>query len=405
MISGYVEGVELLARPELTARLRAVQQKHLIKVITGVRRGGKSVLLELFRRELISSGVTPQQLVVIDLDLLENESLREKHALHDYVVERLVPGRMTYVFIDEIQRCPHFEDAVESLYARANVDLYITGSNASLLSGDLATLLSGRYIETLVLPLSFAELSSADPDLGRYLRWGGFPELLHLPQPNLREGYLEGIFNTVLLRDVAERHQIRDTVALKRIATYLFENVGSLISANKIAGAFTSGGYKITRPTVENYISNLVDANLFYRVSRFDLRGKAALTGPAKYYAVDVGLRNFAVSYRGEDLGHLLENLVYLELLRRGYQVFVGSLPRGEIDFVATKDGITYYLQVCSSISSSEVWRRELAPFDQLQDHAPRFLLGFDPLSPSTVGGVPFLQIDQWLAGKLPHLP
>lgn len=313
-----------------------------VLLATAGRRGGKSVLLELFRRRLLHRGIQSEQLVVIDLDLLENAHLRTAPALHAHILERPLPGQTTYVFIDEVQRCEHFEDSVESLYARPVVNLYITGSNASLLAGDLATLLSGRYIETLVLPLSYAELSAPRPGdsttapasaLGPYARWGGFPELIHLPDPLLKDSYLEGVFNTVLLRDVAERHAIRDTVALRRIAHYLFENIGSLISAGTIAGALTASRYKISRPTVENYIAALTDAHLFYEARRFDLRGKALLTGPAKYYAVNTGLRNYAVGYRGQDSGHLLENLVYLELRRRGYQVLVGSLPGGGIDY------------------------------------------------------------------------
>lgn len=397
----------LVDRPDLLNRLDALADTHLIKVISGVRRGGKSVLLELFRRRLRSRGVAPEQLVVIDLDLLENAPLRTAEALHAHVLQHLVPDATTYVFIDEVQRCEHFEDAIESLYARPGVDLYITGSNASLLSGELATLLSGRFIQTLVLPLSYAERHAAPDhaaggatDLGTYARWGGFPELIHLPDPLLKDSYLEGVFNTVLLRDVAERHAIRDTVALRRIAQYLFENIGSLISPSKIAGAFTAGRYKISRPTVESYIAALTDAHLFYEARRFDLRGKALLTGPAKYYAVDTGLRNYAVGYRGQDTGHLLENLVYLELRRRGYQVMVGALPGGEIDFIASREGIDYYVQVCQEISTPATRDREITPLQTAPGQSPRLLLTYDPLSPDTIDGIPCLNITQWLLGR-----
>ena len=404
--------IPTLDRPRYLDWIESLKDTHVIKVITGVRRSGKSTLLRLYRQRLLDEGVPADAIVTIDLDLFENEELREKHALHRYVTDRLREGRMTYVFIDEAQRCPGFEDAVESLYARDWTDIYITGSNAHLLSSELATLLSGRYMEIPVLPLSFAEWRSArsegtDQDALRdYLTWGGFPEMLQfLGNPNSANGYLEGVYNTVLVNDISERHAIRDMTALKRIARYLYAHAGSLISATKIRGALVSTGHKVSQPTIDSYIDYLVDGMLFYEAQRYDLRGKDYLKTLAKYYAVDPGLRNHVIGFRSEDVGHMLENVVYLELLRRRHQVLVGNVDGREVDFLVRNGQTTSYVQVTQTMRDQSTLNRELASLKAVRGFDPRYVFTMDAMAPVDANGIRYVNIIDWLLGRTDVLP
>lgn len=394
-------------RPAYLDWIESLKDKHVIKVVTGVRRSGKSTLLRLYRQRLLDQGIESRQIITVDLDLFENESLREKHALHQYIIERMQPGVMNYIFIDEAQRCPGFEDAVESLYARELTDIYVTGSNAHMLSSELATLLSGRFMTIPVLPLSFAEFSQAsnEPDTQRrfyhYLEWGGFPEMLQFADmPTSMSSYLEGVYNTVLVNDVSERHAIRDMTALKRIARYLFAHTGSLISANKIQGALTSAGHKISQPTVDSYIDYLTDGMLFYEAQRFDLKGKDYLKSLAKYYTVDTGLRNFVTGYRSEDIGHMVENIVYLELIRRRYMVLVGNIEGREVDFIVKEQYANAYVQVALTIHDPETLKRETASLKAIGGYEPRYIFALDTPATSSEDGIRYVNIIDWLLGK-----
>ena len=393
-------------RPRYLSWVESLRDKHVIKVITGVRRSGKSTLLRLYRQQLVERGVDPDAIIAVDLDLFENEELRERHALHEHVIRRVRPGRMNYIFVDEVQRCPGFEDALESLYARDWTDIYVTGSNARLLSSELATLLSGRYMEIPVLPLSFAEYRQAREDVETekafrdYLMWGGFPEILQfVDDRQLASGYLEGIYNTVLVNDVSERHAIRDMGALKRIARYMYAHAGSLVSASKIQGALVSAGQRISQPTVDSYIDYLVDGMLFYEAQRYDLRGKDYLKTLAKYYAVDPGLRNVVIGFRSEDTGHMLENLVYLELLRRGYSPLVGDADGREVDFVVRDRQSNAYVQVTQSVRDESTLHRELASLKAVRGYEPRYVFSMDTLAPVDADGIRYVNIIDWLLG------
>lgn len=400
----------MVPRPELVSKLESYKDRNVVKVVTGARRSGKSCLLRMYRERLAELGVPSDRVVSVDLDLMENERLREKRALHDHFASRAAEGGTVYAFIDEVQRCPGFEDAVEGLFALGGFDIYLTGSNASLLSGELATLLSGRYVEVPVLPFSFREYLSALPAAERevperafrsYVLYGGFPEVASLDgRRDLVDGYLEGVFNTVLVRDVASRHSVRDVAALGKVARYLFSSVGSLVSGRKVSGALTSSGHKVAQPTVENYLEYLADARLFYKAERYDALGKGRLATLAKYYAVDTGLRNQALGFRGGDRGHLVENVVYLELLRRGCRVWVGQAAGGEIDFIAEgPDGTSYY-QVSESVADPAVLERELAPLRAVPDWRPRTLLTLDwDLAPD-YDGIRSANVVDWLLGR-----
>ncbi|PLS31265.1 ATPase [Bifidobacterium margollesii] len=402
----------MIERTNYLEWITSLKDKHVIKVITGVRRSGKSTLLRQYRNQLMQHGIPAEQIIAIDLDLFENESLREKHALHQYIIDRMQPDRMNYIFIDEAQRCPGFEDAVESLYSHDLTDIYITGSNAHMLSSELATLLSGRFMTIPVLPLSFREFSQARAEVDprqrfyQYLEWGGFPEMLQfIDNPPSASSYLEGVYNTVLVNDVSERHAIRDMTALKRIARYMYAHAGSLISAGKIQGALTSAGHKISQPTVDSYIDYLTDGMLFYEAQRFDLKGKDYLKLLAKYYAVDTGLRNYVIGYRSEDIGHMVENIVYLELLRRRYPVLVGTVKGREVDFVVKEQYANSYIQVALTIQNTETLEREKASLKAIPGYEARYVFALDTPAVADKDGIRYVNIIDWLLGNDRILP
>ena len=383
--------MKLIARDGYMDFLLRNRNRHIIKVVSGVRRCGKSTLFSLYRERLLQDGVDTAQIQAINFEDLAFEDLQEYHALYHYIEERLVPGKWNYVFLDEIQHVPEFEKAVDSLFIKENVDIYVTGSNAYFMSGDLATFLSGRYVELRMLPFSFAEFCSAEGRRGKYtLRElyekytteSSFPYALQLGgrEQDIQE-YLRGIYNTVLLKDVVGRLRISDVKMLESVTKYVFANVGSLLSSRKIANAMASAGRKIDGKTVERYLSGLQDGFLIYQAERFDLRGKEILKLNPKYYVADAALRFLLVGRKGQDTGHVLENMVYLELLRRGYQVYVGAAANGEVDFVAKNgDGLEYY-QVAESTQQPDVLERELKPLKSLSDQYPKTLLTLDEIN------------------------
>ena len=380
--------MSLIQREQYLDFLRRHKDQDVIKVVSGVRRCGKSTLFELFKQELLASGVKSNQIISINFEDLEYEPLQEYHALHEYIVERLIPDTPVYVFLDEVQHVPQFEKVVGSLFIKPNVDIYITGSNAYFMSSDIATLLTGRYVQIEMLPLSFKEFHSAysqqnlsDMDIyNLYIEHSSFPRLVHVEDDESIDEYLESILNTVVLKDIVTRLKITDVPLLLDIIKYLLANIGSLINPTKIANTLTSYGRKTDNKTVEKYLQGLKDGLLIYEVDRFDVKGKALLQRNAKYYVVDSAFRKFLLSRTDSNRGHILENIVYLELVRRGYHVYVGQLQNGEIDFVAKKPHQLEYYQVSYTVMEDTTLRRELSPLEQLDDNYPKYLLTMDVL-------------------------
>ena len=381
----------MVQRTEYLDQLKKLVNHKLIKVITGVRRCGKSTLLEQFRQHLLKTGVKPEQIISINFEDLAFESLMDYRALYDYVKQSLNEDTMTYIFLDEIQNVNQYQKAVDSLFIQKNVDLYITGSNAHLLSGDLATLLSGRYVEISMLPLSFSEFvqefqGEEKQVWNQYLRFGGFPYLTALDDETTKREYLSGIYHTVLLKDVATRNRISDINLLESILRFLADNIGSIVSSKKIADSLVSYGRKVTSITVENYLRGLGDAYVIYKVGRYDIKGKQHLKSLEKYYLVDTGLRQVLLGERSSDIGHVLENIVYLELIRRGYRVSIGKAGEYEIDFVAERGSERIYYQVAATVLDPNTFQRELRPLTLVDDYYPRYILTLDEVPLGEIG-------------------
>ncbi|MDR2047107.1 MAG: ATP-binding protein, partial [Clostridiales bacterium] len=362
--------MDLIRRKQFLEEIKAWREKEIIKVVTGVRRSGKSTLFSLYIDELKSDGVTNEQLVFVNFDEIEFESLKNYKALYEYVKKRILPDKMTYIFLDEAQDCTEFEKAVSNLYLKKNVDIYLTGSNANMLSGDLATKLTARYIQIDMMPLSFAEYTEAvniadkRERFNRFMNWGAFPYAARMIDTfRSNNQYLEGVYDTVLVRDILQRKKTQDAALLKSIAAFLASNIGNSVSSKKIADTLTSNGRPTGVATVENYLEALCDAYLFYKVARYDIKGKLHLKTEGKYYICDTGLRNMILGTQGQDIGHQIENIAYLELLRRGYTVNIGKSGRDtEIDFVAVGDNGTEYYQVSASVLDENTLTRELTP-------------------------------------------
>lgn len=401
---------KLVQRTEYLKWLCDFREKPMIKVVTGVRRCGKSTLFQLYIDWLLQNGVRPEQIVSVNLEDLEHENLLNYRALYDYLKSRLFSGGYTYILIDEVQQCKDFEKAVDSLFIKDNVDVYITGSNAFLLSGELATLLSGRYVQIQMLPLSFAEYLEFAGDEGQnetalfseYIKDGAFPAVAALRgQDSLIKSYLNGIYHSILIKDVAVRGGIADIPVLESIVKFLFGNVGSPVSVKKIADTINSAGRTISVNTVDKYLRALCDSYIFYKADRYDIRGRQVLKTQNKYYAVDSGFRGLLLATATPDLGHALENIVYLELLRRGNKVNIGKLAEKEVDFVAgNSDGLVYY-QVSASVLDENTLRRELEPLQGISDNYPKLLLTLDEI-PRTADyeGIRQVHIVDWLLGR-----
>ena len=386
--------VDLVARPEYLGWLRRWRDHDLIKVVTGVRRCGKSTILDQFAAELRTEGIPSERIVSLNLeDPAHRDLLNDPYQLYDHVVAQLATEGRHYVILDEVQRVRDFQVAADGLFVHPQVDLYLTGSNAWLLSGDLATLLSGRHIELAMLPLSFAqwwtahtggltaEMADASRDrfLVEYLELGGFPYTLRLDaDPAAIHEYLRSLTDTVLVKDVMDRRQIRDTSVFEKVVTFLADNIGNLTCPKAVADALTSAGRKTTQATVESYLSGLTEACLVYSCPRFDVRGKRLLSRVGKYYLVDPGLRT-ALLGAVRDQGRILENVVFLELVRRGLSPRVGVVGTREIDFVTSSPGGLGYVQVAASVRDPATLERELASLKAAPGYHPRLLLTFDP--------------------------
>lgn len=406
----------MVERTEYLEKIKAWREEQVIKVVTGIRRCGKSTLLQQYRDYLLSTGVSPEQIIFINFEELEYEELQDYHKLYGYITERLVPDKSTYIFLDEIQKVDSFEKVVDSLYVKDKTDIYITGSNAYMLSGELATLLSGRYVEISMLPLSFAEYSelrSGTPDevFAEYMRTGGFPYIAQMDSSKEKaEMYLEGIYNTIIVKDIEERQKRRETdpnkrkitdlALLKNIAKFLSGSVGSPISVKSISDYITSSGRKVSANTISDYVAALVEAFIFYPVERYDIVGKQTLKMNQKLYIVDLGIRNHLLPRRNYDLGFSLENIIYLELLRRGYKVNIGKLGSTEVDFIAEKDSRLHYYQVTASLTDESTFNREITPLKNLSDNYPKTILTLDRFTLGDYEGIEVVNAVDWLLDK-----
>lgn len=395
----------MINREEYLNELIRWKDKDLIKVVTGIRRCGKSTLFDLFIDYLKMSGVKSNQIIYINLEDADYD-FKDYKELYHFINEKIISEDNFYVFLDEVQNVPGFQRAVDSLYIKKNVDVYITGSNAYLLSGELATLLSGRYIEIKMLPLSFKEYISAFDNNNYqqlfldYMRNGGMPGNINILKSNVNDldKYLDGIFSTIVYKDIMARNNITDKLLLESVIKYIFDSIGSPISIKKISDTLTSKGISTSNHTVENYITALLESFLVYKAERFDVKGKNLLARDYKYYVVDSGLRSYLLGKKADsDMGHILENIVYLELLRRGYKVYVGKVDDLEVDFVAeNRDGLRYY-QVALTVRDEKVLERELRSLQKTGDHYPKTLLTLDMDLETDYDGIRKVNVVDWL--------
>lgn len=406
----------MVERKEYLAELISWKDEQVIKVVTGIRRCGKSTLLAQFQEWLKTSGVADEQIVSVNFEELEYEELLDYKNLYTYLKEHLVSGKTTYIFLDEIQKVTDFERVVDSLYVKPDVDIYITGSNAYMLSGDLATLLTGRYVEIKMLPLSLKEfltITEMDEERGfaEYLKCGGLPYVAKMDRTTEKvETYLEGIYNTVIVKDIEDRQarketepskrKITDIALLKSIAKYLASVVGSPVAIRSITDHLISSGRKVSPNTVDDYVDALTESFIFYPAERFDIVGKQLLKVNKKFYIVDLGLRNHILPRRNYDLGFSLENIVYFELLRRGCKVTIGKLGSTEVDFVAEKHGEYTYYQVTADMTAQETFDRELRPLTLIRDNYEKVVLTADRLTVGNYNGIRVKNLADWLLGK-----
>ncbi len=398
----------MIERTEYLEELKRWKDKDLIKVITGIRRCGKSTLFQLFINYLKQNKIGDDQVIQINLEDADYNFEGYKE-LYNYINKKIDSKKQYYVFLDEVQNVAEFQKAVDSLYIKKNVDVYITGSNAYLLSGELATLLSGRYIEIKMLPLSFKEYVSVFNDNNyqqlflEYMKFGGMPGNIAIlkSNPNDLDKYLDGIFSTIVYKDIMARNNITDKMLLENVLKFIFDSIGSPISTKKISDTLTSKGISTSNHTVENYITAFLESFLIYKAERFDVKGKNLLARDYKYYSVDIGLRGYLLGKKANsDMGHILENIVYLELLRRGYRVYIGKVDDLEVDFVAENgDGLKYY-QVALTVRDERVLERELKSLQKTGDHYPKYLLTLDMDLETDYDGITKINVVDWLLKK-----
>lgn len=374
----------MLERTEYLDFLMKLKDKHIIKVITGIRRCGKSTLFEIYKKHLLENGVDNSQIISLNFENPKDMIFNDWKELYTYIEEKLLPDKMNYIFLDEIQVIPNFEKTVNGLFIRTNVDLYITGSNSYMLSGELATYLTGRYMQVHMLPLSFKEYVNYygnDNELKKYdayIHNGGFPYLLNLNEDKeLIRNYLDGIYNTVLMKDVVSRNNIKDIMMLESVVKFIFDNIGQLVSTNKISNTLNSNYRKNSVNTIENYLTNLIDSYIIYKISRYDIKGKAYLKTGDKYYVCDLGLRNYLLG-GVRDYGSILENIIFLELKRRNYEIYIGKYDDEEVDFVIKNNDGIKYIQVALSVRNEDTLKRELAPLKNIKDNYPKYIITLD---------------------------
>ena len=396
------------------------KDKQIIKVVSGVRRCGKSTLFEIYKDYLLKNGVEKIQIISINFEDMDYEELTDYKKLYEYIKSKMLTDKKNYIFLDEIQHVDKFEKVVDSLFIKENVDLYITGSNAYFMSSELATLLSGRYIELKMLPLSFKEYYQAKLEYEKlekkenrtlktlmqyyneYIVNSSFPYTLQLNNnlKNIYE-YLSGIYNSVLLKDIVARLKIADVMRLESVVKYIFDNIGNLTSISKIANTLTSMGRKTDIKTIEKYIKGLVDSLLIYEVNRYNIKGKEFLSTLSKYYVSDLGLRQMILGNRNIDMGHILENIIYLELLRRKCNVYVGQFDKNEIDFVIINSNEVEYYQAVLTVLDENTLKRELAAFKNIKDNYPKYLITLDDVLPNAdYEGIKVVNALEWLLGE-----
>ena len=413
----------MINRPQYLKELLSFKDTDLIKIVTGVRRSGKSTLFDLYKQELIRLGVDEKQIQIIKFEEIENESLLDYKKLHQHILDNLAPDKKNYVFLDEIQNVPDFQKAVRSLFEKGNIDLYLTGSNSKLQSGQWATSLAGRYVEIKMYPLSYKEFYETYSDVAKqnpdkiyedYLTYSSFPYATYFLKQGTKDvlkqihTYIEGIFNTIILKDVMENSGISEESRLRRVIKFMASCIGSEISIKKISDTITSDGMKIQPATVENYIDGFKNAHVLYQADRYDVKGKKLLKTLNKFYLVDMGIRQHLLGNKDKDDGHILENIVYLELLRRGYTVYVGKvdikdkdgkIKALEVDFVAENENGTEYYQIANTVMDNEVLQRELRPLESIRDHYPKFILTRD-YGTADYNGIKKLNVLEWLLGE-----
>ena len=403
----------MVERKEYLDQLWAWKDEQQIKVVTGIRRCGKSVLLEQYQQRLLAEGVTPEQIISVNFEDLDYEPLKDYMELYRYIKERLCTDKMTYIFLDEVQNVPSFEKVVDSLYIKDYVDVYITGSNAYMLSSELATLLSGRYVEISMLPLSFREYITVtgmqrEEAFSEFMKTGGLPYVAVINRTDQKaDQYLEGIYNTVIVKDIEERQtrkekdsgkrKITDIALLKTIARYLSSVIGSPVSMKSITNYLISSGRKVSQNTVSDYVEALTESFIFYPVERFDIVGKQLLKVNNKLYMADMGLRNHILPRKRYDLGFTMENIVYLELKRRGYKINIGKFGSAEVDFVTQKEGVLTYYQVTADMTAEETFEREMRPLRSIQDNYEKIVLTLERFSLGNYDGIKVVNVIDWL--------
>ncbi len=374
----------MIERKEYMNFLLKLKDKHIIKVVTGIRRCGKSTLFELYKDYLLKNGVKKEQIISLNFENPNDMKFNDWKELFVSIESRLLENKMNYIFLDEVQILKNFEKAVDGLYIKENVDIYITGSNSYMLSGELATYLTGRYMQIHMLPLSFLEyleyygLDNEERKYHTYIKNGGFPYLLNLDNDEeLIRNYLDGVYHTVLLKDVVSRNNIKDTMILDSIIKFLFDNIGQLVSTNKIANTLASNHRKCSVNTVESYLNALIESYIIYKISRYDIKRKEYLKTGDKYYVCDLGLRNYLLG-SVKDLGSILENIIFLELKRRNYDIYIGKYEDSEVDFVVKKNDGLKYIQVSLSVRDEKTLERELTPLKEIHDNYPKYIITLD---------------------------
>ena len=393
------------------------KDRQIIKVVSGVRRCGKSTLFEIYKDFLLENGVAKNQIISINFEDMDYEELTDYKKLYGYIKSKMIRDKKNYIFLDEIQHVDKFEKVVDSLFIKENTDLYITGSNAYFMSSELSTLLSGRYIELKMLPLSFKEYYQAKLEYEKleqkenrvsktliqyyneYIVNSSFPYTLQLDSDlkNIHE-YLSGIYNSVLLKDIVARLKISDVMRLESVVKYIFDNIGNLTSLSKIGNTLTSMGRKTDAKTIEKYIRGLTDSLLVHEVSRYNIKGKEFLSTLSKYYVADLGLRQMILGNRNIDMGHILENVIYLELLRRKGNVYVGQFDKNEIDFVVINSNEIEYYQVALTVLDENTLKRELDAFKNIKDNYPKYLITLDDVMVNTdYDGIKVVNALEWL--------
>jgi len=393
------------------------KDRQIIKVVSGVRRCGKSTLFEIYKDFLLENGVAKNQIISINFEDMDYEELTDYKKLYEYIKSKMIENKRNYIFLDEIQHVDKFEKVVDSLFIKENTDLYITGSNAYFMSSELATLLSGRYVELKMLPLSFKEYYQAKLEYEKleqkenrilkkliqyyneYIVNSSFPYTLQLDSDlkNIHE-YLSGIYNSVLLKDIVARLKISDVMRLESVVKYIFDNIGNLTSLSKIGNTLTSMGRKTDAKTIEKYIRGLTDSLLVHEVSRYNIKGKEFLSTLSKYYVVDLGLRQIILGNRNIDMGHILENIIYLELIRRKGNVYVGQFDKNEIDFVVINSNEIEYYQVALTVLDENTLKRELEAFKNIKDNYPKYLITLDDVMVNTdYDGIKVVNALEWL--------